>query len=87
MVRTPQMTENLNLRPYLGEPNLEEQDFKELSYALRRRYSNWVNQFIKTRQKVHLWEQIYKYHKEASPLPHIRTRPKFEFKYPPFFKR
>ena len=87
MTRIPQTLENCNLRPYLSEANADEQDLKEISYALRRRYSNWVDPFIKTRQKVHLWETIYKYHKEASPVPHMRTRPKFMFKYPPFFKR
>ncbi len=87
MTRSPQLSEECNLRPYLSEPNLNEEEFNEVSYALRRRYSNWVDPFIKDRQKVHLWEKVYKYSKDASPLPHIRVRPKYEFKYPPFFKR
>ncbi len=52
---------------------------------LKRKNCNQLGEWAPTRQRVHLWEKIYKYHKEASPVPHIRTRPKITYKYPPFF--
>ena len=87
MTRTPEEAVDFNLRPYLAEDFRTEDDIKELSYSLRRRYSNWVDPWVRDRQRVHLWEKVYRFHKEASPLVSQRCRPKITFKYPPFFTR
>lgn len=85
MMCIPKNATSQELRPYLGVDDRSEDDKKELSYSLRRKFSNRINHFIARRKKVNLWEKIYKYHKDA-PLDVKRTRPKREFKFPPFFK-
>ncbi|XP_054160472.1 28S ribosomal protein S30, mitochondrial-like [Oppia nitens] len=85
LVREPQLENYCELRPYLSADNRDDWDIQELGYSLRRKYSNHVSSFVKKRQQIHLWEKIFKYHKEALPIPHIRSRPKMDFKYPPYY--
>lgn len=73
-----------DLRPYLGVDSRSQQEKDELSYSLRRKFANVTDEFIGRRKKTNLWETIYKNHKDAPPDVK-RTRPKFDFKYPPFF--
>ncbi|CAG2176320.1 unnamed protein product, partial [Oppiella nova] len=51
MAREPQLSDGCVLRPYLSEDLRSKEDKQELSYSLRRRYHNWTDPYVKTRQK------------------------------------
>lgn len=87
LTREPQTEQEYDLRPYIASDVRSRREVAEQSYVLRRRYANQMDRFVAYRQRVHLWEKIYKFHPEATPMPHLRSRPKMSFKYPPYFTR
>ena len=86
-VSPTQIESSVNYFPYLNEDIRTELDKEVLNYHLRRRFGNYKSSFIMARVKRNDWEAIFKYGKNKVPLPHIRTRPKWHFKFPPHFKK